>query len=71
MADKHYHHHHWHGGGSDDSGMGCLIMFILALIAAPIAGLYMLVSSEDSGQKTIGAILLVVGTIIWIAAAQG
>ena len=74
MEYKHYHHHHYHGGGqggSDDSGMGCLVMVILGLIAMPIVGLYMMISGQDSSQKTIGTILLIVGIIIWIAASQG
>ena len=74
MEYKHYHHHHYHGdgqGGSDDSGMGCLVMIILGLIAMPLAGLYMMISGQDSSQKTIGTILLIVGIIIWIAASQG
>ena len=71
MADRHYHHHHWHRGGSDDSGMGCLVMIILGMIAMPLVGLYMLFKDGDDGQKAIGAILTIVGIIIWIAAAQG
>ena len=74
MEYKHYHHHHYHGdgqGGSDDSGMGCLVMIILGLIAMPLVGLYMMISGQDSSQKTIGTILLIVGIIIWIAASQG
>lgn len=74
MEYKHYHHHHYHGGGqggSDDSGMGCLVMIILGLIAMPLVGLYMMISGKESSHKTIGAILLIVGIIIWIAASQG
>ena len=71
MADRHYHHHHWHRGGSDDSGMGCLVMIILGLVAMPLVGLYMLFKGDDDGQKAIGVILTIVGIIIWIAAAQG
>ena len=74
MEYKHYHHHHYHRGGqgdSDDSGMGCLVMIILGLIAMPLVGLYMMISGQDSSQKTIGTILLIVGIIIWIAASQG
>lgn len=73
MAYRHYHHrHHRHGGGSSDaSGMGCLVMIILALIAMPLVGVYMLISGKDSSQKTIGAILLIVGIIFWAVAAQG
>lgn len=74
MEYKHYHHHHYHRGGqgsSDESGMGCLVMIILGLIAMPLVGLYMMISGKDSSQKTIGTILLIIGIIIWIAASQG
>ena len=51
--------------------MGCLVMIILGMVAMPLVGLYMLFKGEDDGQKAIGAILTIVGIIIWIAAAQG
>lgn len=61
-----------HGGGSsDESGIGCLVMIILAWIAMPLVGIYMIISEKDSSQKTIGVILLIVGIIIWAVAAQG
>ncbi len=71
MGYRHYHHLHHRRGGSDDSGMGCLVMIILGMVAMPLVGLYMLFKGEDDGQKAIGAILTIVGIIIWIAAAQG
>ena len=51
--------------------MGCLVMVILALVAMPLVGLYMLFKGNDDSQKAIGAILTIVGIIIWIVAAQG
>lgn len=71
MGYRHYHHHHHRRGGSDDSGMGCLVMVILGMVAMPLVGLYMMFKGEDDGQKTIGVILTIVGIIIWIVAAQG
>ena len=74
MEYKHYHHHHYHRGGqgsSADSVIGRLVMIILGLIAMPLVGLYMMISGKESSHKTIGAILLIVGIIIWIAASQG
>ena len=70
MGYRHYHHRHGRGG-SDDSGMVCLVMIILGMVAMPLVGLYMLFKGEDDGQKAIGVILTIVGIIIWIAAAQG
>lgn len=71
MADKHYHHHHWHSGGSDDSGIGCIVMVVLGLVAMPLVGLYMMAKGTGDSEKVIGAILTIVGIIIWIAASQG
>ena len=74
MEYKHYHHHHYHRGvqgSSADSVIGRLVMIILGLIAMPLVGLYMMISGKESSHKTIGAILLIVGIIIWIAASQG
>ena len=73
MGYRHYHHyHHRHRrGGSDDSGMGCLVMILLGMVAMPLVGFYMLFKGEDDGQKAIGAILTIIGIIMWIAAAQG
>lgn len=70
MGYRHYHHHH-RRGGFDDSGLGCLVMIILGMLAMPLVGIYMLISGKDDGKKAIGAILTIVGIIIWIAAAQG
>lgn len=69
MGYRHYHRHR--RGGSDDSGMGCLVMVILAMVAMPLVGLYILFKGNDDSQKAIGAILTILGIIIWIAAAQG
>lgn len=46
-------------------------MILLGMVAMPLVGFYMLFKGEDDGQKAIGAILTIVGIIIWIAAAQG
>lgn len=70
MACSHCHHRNG-GRGSDDSATGCLAIVLLALVAMPIVGIYMLLTSEDSDKKTIGAILLIVGIIIWAVAGQG
>ena len=53
-------HHH-----SDDSGLGCVVIILLAIFAMPIVGLYM-VFKGDEGQKALGIILTVIGVILWI-----
>ncbi len=69
MGYRHYHRHR--GSSSDDSGMGCLVMIILAMVAMPLVGLYMAFKGKDDGQKVLGVVLTIVGIIIWIAASQG
>lgn len=53
-------HHH-----NDDSGLGCVVILLLAIFAMPIVGLYM-VSKGDEGQKVMGIILMIIGVILWI-----
>ena len=52
----------------DDDGMGCLIMLMVGLFAMPQIGLYMLIKGDEDSQA-VGLILLIIGIIIWIAAA--
>lgn len=52
----------------NDDGMGCLIMIILGIFALPIVGFYMMVAGDNSEQRAIGVVLLIVGLIFWIAA---
>jgi len=65
MGRHHHHHHHHHHGA--DTGMGCLVMLVLGLIAMPIVGFFMLFSG-DTESKALGLVLLIVGIIIWVAA---
>ena len=44
-----------------------LVLVVLALIAMPIAGLYLILRQDgDDGTKIIGWILLIIGVIFWI-----
>lgn len=70
MAHRHCHHGNGRRG-SDDSAIGCLVMVVIAMIAMPIVGLYMLFTAEDTDKKTLGVILLIVGIILWAVGAQG
>ena len=57
------------GGG--DSGGNCLVLLILALIAMPFVGLYLILKKDgDEGTKVIGWILLVLGIILWVYLAM-
>ena len=42
---------------SNDSGMGCLVMLVLAVIAMPLVGLYLAFAGESSEQKFLGVAL--------------
>ena len=64
MSRHHNCNHH-----NDSSGMGCLVVIILGILAMPLAGLYMLLAGKDSEQKAVGLILTIVGFIFWIMVA--
>lgn len=51
--------------GNDDSGMGCFVILILAVIAMPLVGLYLAFAGESSEQKMLGVALLIVGIIVY------
>ena len=42
-----------------------IAMFLLAILAVPVYGMWMLMTSESSGGKILGAILLAVGCFIY------
>ena len=48
----------------DDSTLGCVIYAILALIAMPIVGVF-LIGSKEPTKNIWGWVLLIVGLIIW------
>ena len=69
MAYRHYHHHHHHHGHHEgDSGLGCILMLVIGILAMPIVGFYLLVASSDEETKVLGTVLLVIGAIVWIFA---
>ena len=51
---------------SNDSGIGCALVLMLAVFAMPLVGLYLAVAGEESEQKMLGVVLLIVGIIVWI-----
>ena len=51
---------------SNDSGTGCLVAIILALIAMPLVGLYLAFAGESEGQKILRVALLIVGIIVYV-----
>ena len=53
------------GHSKDDGSTGRLAFALLVLFVMPVVGLIM-VCSKDPEKKTLGWILLVVGTILWI-----
>lgn len=52
------------GSRKDDTGLGCLVYVIMAVLLMPLVGLYMLIAG-DKEQKGIGIALTIVGIIIW------
>ena len=53
------------GHSKDDGSTGCLAFALLVLFVMPVVGL-IIVCRKDPEKKTLGWILLVVGTILWI-----
>ena len=51
------------GGGGDL--MGLITVALLAIVAMPLVGGYVLVTGKGEGSKLLGGALLVVGLIIW------
>lgn len=64
-----YRHHRNCNHHGDNSGMGCLVLMVLGIIAMPLVGLYMLLKGEDTDQQAVGLIITIVGFIFWIAVA--
>ena len=53
-----------------DSATGCLVYFLLGIIAMPLLGLYLMLKKDASDNThVLGGVLLIVGIIIWIAIA--
>ena len=50
---------------NSDSGMGCVIILVLAVFAMPLVGLYLALAGEEKEQKVLGVILFIVGIIVW------
>lgn len=53
----------YYGGGGDL--MGLITVALLAIVAMPLVGGYVLVTGKGEGSKLLGGALLVVGLIIW------
>ena len=43
-----------------------IVLLILAVIAMPVAGAWMLITGKDSTRKILGAGLLILGIIFWL-----
>lgn len=56
-----------HGGyyGGGGNLMGLLAVVVLAILAMPFVGGYVLVTGKNDGSKLLGGALLEVGLIIW------
>lgn len=51
---------------SDDSGLGCVMVLLLAIVAMPFVGLYLLLTAKEEGQRILGIALIIVGIAVWI-----
>ena len=50
---------------SNDSGMGCLIILIIAVFAMPVVGIYLICAGESKEQKFLGVALFIVSIIVY------
>lgn len=50
---------------SNDSGMGCLIILIIAVFAMPVVGIYFICAGESKEQKLLGVALFIVSIIVY------
>ena len=54
------------GNDIDHGSMGCLVFFLIGIVAMPIVGIYLITKKGgDDGTKVLGWILLIVGLILW------
>ena len=51
---------------NDSGGLGCAVMMIVAVVAMPLVGLYLLAAGKEDAQKILGVALFIVGIIVWI-----
>ena len=51
---------------NDSGGLGCAFMLMMAVVAMPLLGLYLIAAGEEDGQRILGVALLIVGIIVWI-----
>ena len=47
----------------DDGGLGCLVAIMLAILALPVLGVYLLVKGENDTQRIIGLVIVVLCVI--------
>lgn len=52
-----------YGGGGDL--MGFLAIILMAIIALPLVGGFILVTGKETENKVIGGVILIVGIILW------
>lgn len=50
---------------NNDSGMGCMIVMLLAVFAMPVVAMYLIFAGKSSEQKILGIALLVVSVIVY------
>ena len=51
---------------SNDSGIGLVLVLIVAIVAMPIVGMYLIGGGESKGEKYLGVALLIVSVIVYI-----
>lgn len=50
----------------NDSGMGCLIPLITAVLAMPVVGVFLICAGDSEEKKYLGTALLIVSIILYL-----
>lgn len=58
-----YRRRHRMESSGDDGGLGCLVAIMLAILALPVLGVYLLVKGENDTQRIIGLVIVVLCVI--------
>ena len=58
-----YRRRHRMGSSGDEAGLGCLVAIMLAILALPVLGVYLLVKGENDTQRIIGLVIVVLCVI--------
>lgn len=54
---------------NENPELSCVLTILLAVVAMPLVGLYLMCVGKSGGTKVIGFLMLVLGIIFWVSIA--